>query len=388
MNTLSNISKIIFIIIALVNVKVNAQAAFHNFGNLRMHADGQIGFHTDVINDGDIFQNQGKVGFYNDNNITVSGQNIPVFYDVEVNVMEHLILETTVGVSNFQEFVNGIIVTPRDNKEVTFAYTNDTPYMGEDDDRFVDGYAYIKGDLDFTFPVGDDFRLRPIGIETGGATNTAKAAYYFEDPSFPNNFDQSFDTNQLVSVLSAVSIFEFWDLDGDQSTRVTLTWDNNSNIPTLVSDLGELVVVGWSKELQGWVDLGNTTVTGTLDKGTIVSKSIIPDEYEVLTFGSVSSQLDADIEIYNAISPNGDGLNDTFIVQGLERFPENELRIYNRWGVEVFYKKEYHKHQNFGGESEGRITIAKKEKLPTGTYYYVLKMKGEKDRVGYLYING
>jgi len=166
-----------------------------------------------------------------------------------------------------------------------------------------------------------------------------------------------------------------------------LTWDNNSNIPTLVENLEDLRVIGWSKIDKRWVNLGNTFVSGDLNEGEISSNTIIPDEYEVLTFGASNRLLDGDLEVYNAVSPNGDGLNDTFRIQGLSRYPDNELFIYNRWGVLVFQKKAYHESQDFAGISEGRVTISQKSELPEGTYYYVLNIVGAKERAGYFYIN-
>lgn len=386
MKTLINI---LFIIFSLVLVK--AQEAFHNFGNVQIHDSGEVGFHTDVINDGDFDQNLGFTGLYNDTGrLTVSGTNRPVFYDLEIDVEGDLYLEVAVGSRNFQEFVNGKVFTPRNLNEVSLDYVNDTPYLGENDERHVDGYATVTGDLDFTFPVGDDFRLRPIKIENQAAVNTARAAYFFEDPNNPNFFSGRFDTNSYGPLLFGVSIFEFWDLDGDQPTRVTLTWDDNSNIPTLVDDLTDLRVVGWDNNLQQWVNLGNTSITGNLDNGEITSDIIIPDNFTVLTFGSSNSILDGDIEIYNAVSPNGDGLNDFFRIDGLGRFPDNEVSVFNRWGVLVYNRKNYHLVQEtdgFKGESEGRVTVKQDEKLPTGTYYYILKIKGGKDRAGYLYVN-
>jgi len=75
----------------------------------------------------------------------------------------------------------------------------------------------------------------------------------------------------------------------------------------------------------------------------------------------------------------------------LALYPNNEVFIYNRWGVLVYKRKAYHEVQNtpdgFKGVSEGRATIAKGEELPEGTYYYVLFIEGAKDRAGYLYIN-
>ncbi|MDY8138781.1 gliding motility-associated C-terminal domain-containing protein [Aquimarina sp. 2201CG5-10] len=379
-------------LLLISSITLMSQEAFHNFGSVQIHDQGQIGFHVDVINDGDFDQNVGLAGFYNPTqNITVSGTNRPIFHDMEVDVPNDLILEVGVGVNNFQEFINGRVQTPRNDLNVSLDYINDAPYLGANDDRFVDGYASTTGVLDFTFPVGDDFRLRPMRVENNAAVNTAKGAYFFENPNSPNYFSGSFDTNNFGDLLFGISIFEFWDLNGDVETSVTLTWDDNSNIPTLVDDLSDLRVVGWDENLGQWVNLGNISTTGDLNNGEITSLPFVPDNYVVLTFGTSSSLLDGDLEIFTAISPNDDGLNDTFIIQGLAQFPDNEVFIYNRWGVLVYQQDKYHEVQDtsrgFRGVSEGRVTIAKNEELPVGTYYYILKIRGEKDRAGYVYIN-
>ncbi len=368
--------------------KVNGQEAFHNFGDLQIHTDGEVGFHIDLINDGAFDQNEGFAGFYSpDDRLTISGNNRPVFYNMEIDVFDDLYLEVATGVRNFQQFTTGRVQTPRNRGDITTSldYLNDAPYAGEDDDHFVDGYASLTGDLDFTFPVGDDFRLRPMRITDGASANTARGAYFFEDPNFPNFFSDRFDTESRAPTLFAVSVFEFWDLDGDTETRVTLTWDDNSNIPTLVDDLEDLRVVGWDETIGEWVNLGSSGTTGDLSNGEITSDPFLPNNYMVLTFGSSELILDGDLEVFTAVSPNGDGFNDTFIIQGIAAFPNNELSIFNRWGVEVYNKKGY--DNSWGGISEGRATIAKGEELPVGTYYYVLKIDGQKDRAGYLYIN-
>lgn len=375
----------IFICMGILS-QINAQTVFCNLGNLRVHDDGKIGFHINVINNGAFDENGGLVGFYSQNNsLSISGENKPIFHDMEVDVVNDLFLEVAVGVTHFQEFLNGRIQTPRDRNLVSLDYTNDAPYSGESNDLYVDGYASLTGILDFTFPIGDDFRLRPMRIENQAAVNTARGAYFFENPNTPNFFSGSFNTDSFSNILYRVSNFEFWDLDGDTETRVTLTWDDNSNIPTLVNNLEDLRVVGWDPNTNQWVNLGNTSVTGDLNRGEITSEVIVPNNYTIITFGSSSRIIEGDLEIFNAVSPNGDGLNDTFIIQGIVRYPDNELSIFNRWGVEVYRQKGY--NNTWAGTSKGRATIVENEKLPAGTYYYVLKIKDQKDRSGFLYIN-
>ncbi|WP_025668150.1 gliding motility-associated C-terminal domain-containing protein, partial [Aquimarina megaterium] len=97
------------------------------------------------------------------------------------------------------------------------------------------------------------------------------------------------------------------------------------------------------------------------------------------------------ITVFTGMSPNGDGVNDVFIISGIERL-ENTLEIYNRWGVKVYGTKNYGRDdQFFRGISKGRTTIEGTDRLPVGTYYYVLEYvleSGErKSKAGYLYIN-
>ncbi|PHS03738.1 MAG: hypothetical protein COA88_15190 [Kordia sp.] len=83
-----------------------------------------------------------------------------------------------------------------------------------------------------------------------------------------------------------------------------------------------------------------------------------------------------EIETFNAVSSDGDGVNDEFILEGIACYPNNKLMIFNRWGVKVFERNDYANHM-FRGYSDGRITVARGEKLPTGTYFYVLEYEYE-----------
>tara|TARA_R110002167_G_scaffold312521_1_gene518178 strand:+ start:972 stop:2990 length:2019 start_codon:yes stop_codon:yes gene_type:complete len=99
-----------------------------------------------------------------------------------------------------------------------------------------------------------------------------------------------------------------------------------------------------------------------------------------------------DIEVFNVITPNGDGAHDVLRISGLENFPDNSINIYNRWGVLVYKTKAYNTQGNvFDGTSEGRITVDTERKLPVGTYFYVLDYVdgsgATKSISGYLYLN-
>jgi gliding motility-associated-like protein len=98
------------------------------------------------------------------------------------------------------------------------------------------------------------------------------------------------------------------------------------------------------------------------------------------------------IKVFNAVSPNNDGDNDEFYIRGIECYPENTVEIYNRWGVLVYAQDRYdNRNVSFKGVSEGRATIKKSEKLPTGTYFYIVKYidntAKQNELAGYLYLS-
>ncbi|RLD46642.1 MAG: hypothetical protein DRI86_02615 [Bacteroidetes bacterium] len=53
------------------------------------------------------------------------------------------------------------------------------------------------------------------------------------------------------------------------------------------------------------------------------------------------TSMDCQLEIPNIITPNGDGYNDVFVIDGLENFPNSILKVYNRWGKKVYESNNY-----------------------------------------------
>ena len=99
---------------------------------------------------------------------------------------------------------------------------------------------------------------------------------------------------------------------------------------------------------------------------------------------------DKPLTIYNGVSADGDGHNDYFKIDGIEYYPKNNLKIFNRWGVLVYEKDGYSNEAPFDGHSNGRATISADSKLPQGTYYYILEYEDSDDQShtekGWLYL--
>ena len=81
-------------------------------------------------------------------------------------------------------------------------------------------------------------------------------------------------------------------------------------------------------------------------------------------FGSIQVRVYQRVWVPDAFTPNGDGVNDTWRLPGIDAYPQAQLTIYNRWGEIVYQTTEGYTHP-FDGTYRG-------ERLPTGTYTYML----------------
>jgi gliding motility-associated-like protein len=88
----------------------------------------------------------------------------------------------------------------------------------------------------------------------------------------------------------------------------------------------------------------------------------------------INIELDS-IYIPNGFSPNGDGTNDEFDIPGITNYPEATLRVFNRWGDEVWDSKLPYVARKWDGNNDFG------NPLPDGTYYYILDLKDGKTRI-------
>lgn len=95
------------------------------------------------------------------------------------------------------------------------------------------------------------------------------------------------------------------------------------------------------------------------------------------------------------ISPNADGYNDFWKISQLLSDAScggNEIRVklFNRWGTEVWSSSSLNKESYFKGKGDGKgLYLQSSNRLPSGTYLYIIEMVGEDNvRSGYIYIAG
>lgn len=237
------------ILIALIAVlyafNVTAQSGIGVFGNTYIHSNSEIGVHSKM------YFNSG------------SGDNA------------------------------GIVITNRNAESPGMvSFMKSDSWENAADDRHIDGYCKIYSDEAFTFPVGDMGYFKPISIS--GAAGTS-AAYVYGDAIAHYDFDQDLKAVDL----GTVSDKEYWIINGSSSTTVTLHWDDNSELATFVDhDIQNLRIVGWngtSWEVIPSIIDDTHAVSNGLNSGSITTEyEITPDNFEVITFGSVLQSVRAD----------------------------------------------------------------------------------------------
>ena len=87
---------------------------------------------------------------------------------------------------------------------------------------------------------------------------------------------------------------------------------------------------------------------------------------------SVKIRVSPDFIIPSGITPNGDGVNDTWNLPYLKQFPDARVTIFNRWGILIWEKnKDYNSEPFVGKNKDGKD-------LPLGTYYYLIEFNDDK----------
>jgi gliding motility-associated-like protein len=126
---------------------------------------------------------------------------------------------------------------------------------------------------------------------------------------------------------------------------------------------GTATTYSWSPLL----GLDNASATNPTSSTTVTTiyTITVTDANGCLNSDSITVNIYPQIIIPNGFSPNGDGKNDTWIIDYIFQFPDIEVEVYNRWGEQLFYSKGY--SVPFNGQYNGKD-------LPVGTYYYVVKL--------------
>jgi len=199
-----------------------------------------------------------------------------------------------------------------------------------------------------------------------------------------------------MGVLSGV-VYSDLDGNGNQNVNepglvgvIVVITDSTGGIQTITTDeAGRWVVTVFEGETIVDIDIftlpdGVTQTEGT--DSTIINVVASKSNDAGSAGFEIVSDDDPEVTIHDAVSPNGDGMNDVMVITGISSFYYTELMIFNRWSQLVYDTTNYGKNSNvFDGYGNNQ------EVLPSGTYMYIFKYRAtetskEITKSGHLYL--
>lgn len=227
-------------------------------------------------------------------------------------------------------------------------------------------------DFDNGLPLGTEIFVEVRPYNDSGITETCGT--------------ESFTTSAtpLDPVPDCTDIYDPINGQSNISLTTTIKWNEISNANGYALSLG---TSEGETDILAAFDVGNVTEfeVSDLPVASVIYASVnayneqgTPEGCSYSTFVTVFNEENVNATKF-ALTPNGDGLNDFWRIDGIESYPDNIVRIFNRWGDEVYTVNSYNNLTNaFAGEAN-RLTGLGAGRLPTGTYFFDIRIDGEHD---------
>ncbi len=379
------------------NTLVSVMSDFFNEPTATFVNDGEVYLHGDLKNDGvlDYIDASGLVIFTGIKKQKILGAE-PLYFS---NILFQNTSEATpfqlyneINADGLVSFNNGIVDS--DNFGGAFIFRANANHVNTSDFSHVDGGVEKTGDKDFNFPIGDGGYYRFAGLSALETPKNYKAKYFLENSNF------LFPHHLRSDIVAQINNKEYWTLEPIASTEenimISLSWREETSQEEVIAAPQEerIHIVRWDEEANKWIDEGGVVDLNDKTVSTSVNK------FGVFTLARIKSNINSPCEIlvYNAVTPNNDGINDYFRIERTDNTCAQNLKvqIFNRWGIKVYESNNYGYGGNvFRGYSEGRVTINDDKQLPSGTYFYVINYDyntnegvNHHKQAGYLYLSG
>jgi gliding motility-associated-like protein len=109
---------------------------------------------------------------------------------------------------------------------------------------------------------------------------------------------------------------------------------------------------------------------------SLIEISFVGALYQFELKGEVLGE-NPELEIFNIVTPNGDGAHDFLKLANIEAYPANTVSIFNRWGDKVYSISQYNNSES-GKRFEGVSNEGEQRALNDGTYFYVIELGSRK----------
>ena len=317
----------------------------------------------------------------------------------------------TLSQANISVYKNVSDQTPKVGETVTFTITasNSGPYDASNvsvTDVLPSGYTFVKATPSkgsWTSPIWNigslsnggsaTITMDAIVNATGNYVNTASISGSENDPEPGNNTSSSTpvpvpqtdlrivktvdDTNPFVGSNISFTI-NVTNVGPSAATAVNVSEVLPSGF-TFVSatpSSGTWTAPNWDIGSMPYGGSETLLIVASVNAGGIYTNTAVISgtEHDPNTENNTSSVTITKnniLNIPNGFSPNGDNINDLYVIPGIENFPDCEFSVYNRWGNVVYKTTGY---QN-NWDAIPNVRTAGNGKVQQGTYFYVLDFK-------------
>jgi gliding motility-associated-like protein len=170
------------------------------------------------------------------------------------------------------------------------------------------------------------------------------------------------------------------DLSAGQQSRVWLSVQLDVSSATTLTFINKAVVQAVDANGLVYLDRSTNGLDADPDQNGNPSDN---NEPTVITLHSTRPEEGETVFIPEGFSPNGDGLNDRFVIQRVSRDLTIQLEVYNKWGHLVYQDANY--KNDWDGTPNQGVTLADAKKgLPDGTYYYQVRLSDGREYVRFL----
>lgn len=333
-----------------------------NNGTIINNGDMQVG--GSWINNMQYDAGQGQITF-NSDLPQVINHNDQAFSKLTISGGGEKLFLANITIENELDLSDGTLVSQNDARII---FSPGAQIIGGSDRAHINGPAYHRGAGAHLFPVGNGEEYLPVTLLNVEGGNAEVGVREVELQGI---------ALQPSPSLKAVSANRYWQLDvvsGDISqSQVILPVRDES----IVTDANEAVVSQAQSLSANFENLGQFQFDGSVSNGMVTSNKFVTMPFLAVATASDDRQL----VVYNAVSPNGDGLNDFLRILNIEYFPENKFSLFNRWGDLVF---EIENYDNAERVFRGRSSVNGEKELGNGTYFYVIETKDGRKVNGFL----
>lgn len=161
------------------------------------------------------------------------------------------------------------------------------------------------------------------------------------------------------------------DQDGDQISLTKIEYKTSSGAVDKVDTLKNCFVFTSTDGIEGPVTISAT----------------ICDDKDPAACSNVAIEIEVSLElvtIYKAFSPNGDGINDLWLIGNIEQYADNSVIIFDRWGSVIYEASGYNNQDIVWNGMGNKNRMSSREVVPAGTYYFNITIPGVGSEKGFV----